>query len=199
MAISKEKFQKVVEFLTVNDIPQHADVIFVFGNYKALIAEHAAKLFHEGYAKTILVTGYKSQLLHVQEKNEASFYKKLLLDSGVPETSIIMDEEASNTLENVLFGMKKLHEQNIHPSKLLLVAHAGLLRRAKQTFKKQFPEIETICPPHPIPEEFWSAGRITRLLGEFDRFVQYAEKGDIAETEIPKDVQNIISEISENK
>ena len=45
MKIEKDDLNKLVEFLSVNDSPEKADVIFVFGNYKIPIAEYAAKLF----------------------------------------------------------------------------------------------------------------------------------------------------------
>ena len=88
-----------------------------------------------------------------------------------------------------------MEEHNIHPKSLLLCAHATCLRRSKATFNKQFPDIETICSPHPIPKGFWTPHRIKDLLGEFKRLKIYAEKGDIAQVDVPREVQEIVDEL----
>ena len=184
--------------MSIGDLPEKSDVIFVFGNYKIPIAEHAAELFVDGWAPQILISGYKSKLLPESEIDEAEYYKKICVSKGVPENSIILEKKASNLLENVLFGMTTLNEQGINPKKIILCAHATGLMRARATFNKQFPDIKTVCPPHKIAEDFWTENRLKRLMGEFYRLHEYADKGDIAKTEIPEDIQKIIKKVKEN-
>ena len=195
LQVEEPQLLQLINFLSVNDQPEKADALFLFGNYKSLIAEHAAKIFNKGYVSHVLITGFKSDLLEEKEGNEALFYENIMLENGVSESKIIIEEHASNTLENVQMGMKKLHSKGIYPKKLLLCAHATLLRRSQATFKKHYPEIETLCIPHEVPEDFWTEHRIKDMLGEFKRLEKYSNKGDISRVSIPPEIQNILSKI----
>ena len=55
---------KTVEnFIFAEDIPEKADIIFVPGNGYPEMAEHAARLYREGYAPYILPSGKYSVVM----------------------------------------------------------------------------------------------------------------------------------------
>jgi uncharacterized SAM-binding protein YcdF (DUF218 family) len=196
-----KELQTVVSFLGVGNKPERADVLFVFGHYMPVIATHAAKLYADGYAKTIVIAGRKTRYIPDDVANEAQYFKQIMLAQGVPESVIILEERSMNTLEDVQRGMGTLATHGIVPKRVLLVAYVPLLRRAKATFAKHFPHVETIAVPYEITDledAFWLQDRLLRMLLEFDRLKQFSEKGDIAPTIVPPDVLLAAAHIKEN-
>jgi hypothetical protein len=105
---------------------------------------------------------------------------------GVLLSSLILEREARNTLQNVLFGMRVLHEQGIFPRKLTLCAAPLLLRRAKATFSRHFPYIHVVGSTYESEaEDIIDTYTVERVLGEIERLMSYAKNDDIAHVEIP--------------
>lgn len=202
----------ILDFLTVENLPQKSDVIFVFGSTKHYVASHAAKLYLKGYAHYILISGHKSKRSNnLYKKTEADFMKEEIIKLKVPEEKIITERNASNTLENVIFGVKTLAAQNIKINSAILLAKQFHLKRCAATFKKQFPNVKLCCSyPKMTFTEYLSYEMtdnekskisrtkndvIKRIIGEIDRFKIYAEKGDIIKQNIPKKIIIAANEI----
>jgi len=196
-----KELETIVSFLGVGDTPQKVDVIFVYGHYRPIIAEHAANLYKQGLAPYILISGQKTRYLNDSFENEAQFFKKICMDNGVPESAIILEEKSQNTLEDTVFGIETLRAHGIAAQTVILCAYVPLLRRAKATFAKQFPEIATFAVPYEITDlenTFWLQDRLLRMLLEFDRLQDFAEKGDIAPTEVPENVKEAAEHVRAN-
>jgi uncharacterized SAM-binding protein YcdF (DUF218 family) len=196
-----KELETVVSYLGVGDTPQPADVIFVFGHYMRDIPLHAVELYKQGLAPTVLIAGRKTRYIPEDVENEAQYFKEIIVAHGVPETAVILEERSVNTLEDVVCGMQTLASKGITPKRVILVAYAPLLRRAKATFAKQFPTVEALAVPYKIADledTFWLQDRLTRMLLELDRLKQFADKGDIAPSEIPADVLTAAAHIKEN-
>lgn len=164
-----------------------SDLIFVFGNKNQRIPKHAALLFKKGIAPLVLVTGKygKAPIVGVY-KTEAELFASVMIEEGVPASSIILECEARNTLQNVLFGMEVLRAQDIFPKKLALCAAPSLLRRARATFARQFPDIRVVASTYASSaEDIIDSYTAERVLGEIDRLMSYAKMGDIAQVDIP--------------
>lgn len=88
-----------------------------------------AKLYTKN-PKPIYITGGK-----VLEKvmSESSVYKKELIDLGIPEKDIILEEESRNTKENAIYT-KKLMKKN-EQKKGILVTSAIHMKRSMEVFK----------------------------------------------------------------
>jgi len=196
-----KELETVVSYLSVGDIPQKADAIFVFGHFLREVPLHASELYKQGFAPTVLIAGRKTRYIPEDVENEAQYFKEIMIAHGVPEESVVLNEQSTNTLEDTVMGMQTLAQKGITPKKVLLVAYAPLLRRAKATFAKQFPEVEALAIPYEIKDledEFWLQDRILRMLLELDRLTEFAEKGDIAPTQIPEEVLVAAQHIKEN-
>ncbi len=137
------------DYLAVCDPATSADVIFVFGSQDLAVPARAAELYHEGYASQVLVTGsYGRMTRGVFPKPEALVFKDLLVESGVPESAVVTDIEAANTLENVQFGMAAMRRSGMTPRTALLVAKGFVMRRCVATFARQFGDVRVrACPP----------------------------------------------------
>jgi len=181
-------------FLRLEEEPKKSDAIFVFGCAQRAVPQHAARLFHQGIAPVVLVSGSMGvTAAELFGKSESEVFKEELLASGVPEDRIFVDDKATNTGENILFGMKMLHRQGINPRALVFLSQPYHALRCKATFRLREPNIETYsCPPPGGPEQFipFTKERFAlKMVGEVDRLIRYPKQGliDYQET-IPPSV-----------
>ena len=197
-----DQVNQLWKYLVVSDSPTTADVIFVFGSQDLRVADRAAELFLDSHAPTILVTGrYGRMTRGVFEKPEALIFRDRLVRSAIPENSIVCEPRATNTLENVRFGLRMLRRRGVNVRSALLVAKGFVTRRCVATFEAEQPDILVrACPPTTrledsidrTPEEF-----IARLVAELDRLEYYGAKGDIVCEPIPRDVRVAAMKIRE--
>ena len=131
-----------------------ADAIVVLGggmgsNTNALIyadmasgadrAWHAARLYRAGKAPLVIASGC----------SELESTKPLLLDFGIPDDAIIIENDSLNTEENARFTERILRERfgADRPVKVLLVTSAWHMRRSEFMFRRYAPSIEFIAAP----------------------------------------------------
>jgi len=101
---------------------------------------HAAKLFKAGKAKKILLTG-GNVFPNAKIKPEAFYVKQILIDLGIPETAILLEEHSKTTEENAIFSRLLLNRYGF--KHILLVTSAMHMPRAVKLF--QSPKL-TITP-----------------------------------------------------
>jgi len=202
--LSDSDFQDLLlpvwEFLAVEEPPIKSDVIFVFGGLDKAVPLKAAKLFIAGWSKHILVSGSVGPFTKdVFDKSEALVFKEIIVENGVPESAVIIEDQATNALENVLFGMKVLNKKNIPVKSALLIAKPFMMRRSLATFQKQCQNVSVRpCPPTGDILSFCDRYRndfAGRLLAELTRLKVYSDKGDIAYHPVPKEVQIVLKKV----
>lgn len=181
-------------FLAVEDQPESSDIIFVFGGLDLTVPARAAHLYLNGFAPSIIVSGKAGPLTqHVFAQPEAYIFRDEMIKLGVPQEAIITEDQAANTLENVLLGMRVLEGLKISVKKALLVAKPFLMRRCFATFQKQYPSINLICcPPKGTILEFCDRPRkefAERLLAELGRIETYSQKGDITPQSLSEEIR----------
>ncbi len=94
----------------------------------------AARLFHSRKAPGILVTGgVPYRLGSGIVRTEADDMRDILVDMGVPNAAILLEETARNTVENADFSAKILRQRGI--SDILLVTSALHMPRALKLFQ----------------------------------------------------------------
>lgn len=187
----------LIESVPTKNLPQ-VDAIFVFGHYEPQVAHHAAELWKKGKALRIIVSGKGREAIPEGFETEADFYASLIKSDGVPNEALILEKESTNSLENVLLGMAACRNAGINPTSVILCAMPPLLRRSCATFRKQFPDITVYGSAFPMPQEWFTSRRISRLLGEIERLDEYAEKGDIIKVEIPDEVLSSAEKIRQH-
>jgi len=104
---------------------------------------------------------------------------------------IVLEKKATNTLENVRLGVEAYWDHFTGKGKysVIVCALPPLLRRTLATFNKQFLGLEVFCSSYELPKGWLTSDRQVRVLGEFTRLREYANKGDIAPVEVPEDVR----------
>lgn len=95
---------------------------------------HAARLYREGLAPKIIVSGGRSPGLEKRKdiQTEAQSMAMLLTDLGIPATALILEEEARSTRENASFT-KNLVKNN----RVALVTSAFHMPRSVASFEKE--------------------------------------------------------------
>jgi len=192
--LTEEQYEALLNpvwrFLAVEDAPTISDIIFVFGGLDMAVPTRASDLYLQGFSSTILVSGSSGPFSKdVFDKPEAYVFSEAMIKRGVPESSIILETKATNTLENVLFGMRALQEKSKQVSSAILIGKSFLMRRCIATFTKQYPNIKVIsCPPLGKMNDFRDRSRedfAQRLVAEIERIKRYALQGDLSEQPIP--------------
>lgn len=176
---------------------QKADCIIVLGSHDTRVAERGAQLYLQGYAPFIIFTGGLGRLTEdLWTEPEADKFSKIALDMGVPKSSILIENKATNTGENIAFSYRMLKEKGIALNSIILVQKPYMERRAYASFMKQWPEAGTkfMVTSPPIPFEEYPNQDISReeviniMMGDLQRIRVYAEKGFQIPQEIPTPV-----------
>ncbi|MEK7209015.1 MAG: YdcF family protein [Patescibacteria group bacterium] len=177
------------------------DAIFAFGHNLARTPEHASYLYHLGLAPSVIVTGHigvRKTPLPAGFKTQGEFFVDVLNKNGVPKSRIIVEKQSTNTLENVIFGMRAAKEAGLSPLSLILCAVPVHLRRCRLTFLKQFPHVITYGSAFSWDETKLNDCLAWRLVDEVNRLVTYADKGDITPIQIPEAVAEACATIIQN-
>jgi uncharacterized SAM-binding protein YcdF (DUF218 family) len=95
----------------------------------------ALLLYKKGIVKKLLLTGGDGRLIG-EKMNEAELSKSVLLQLGVPESDILLENQSKNTRENATFSKLVLKKQGLEHSKILLITSAFHMRRSIGCFKK---------------------------------------------------------------
>lgn len=97
---------------------------------------HALQLYQMGKIKKILITGGQG-LTPVNPNTEALLLKNFLMMAGMPESDIMIEDQAKNTRENALFTKVLLEEKGIDLNQeFILITSAFHMKRSKGCFDK---------------------------------------------------------------
>lgn len=117
---------------------EKADVILCLGSNDIRVAQKAAELFLEGFAPYVLFSGKSGVLTKNQfKKSEAEVFADEAKRLGVPDSVILIEDQSTNTGENIRFSKQVLEECELTISNVIVVQKPYMVRRAFATFKKQ--------------------------------------------------------------
>jgi len=192
----EEAIDLIWEYQQLHHTLEKADCIFILGSHDIRVAEYAATLYKQGYAPLMLISGSNlGNLTKNWPKTEAETFADRAEALGVPRKAMILEKNASNTGENVLFSRKLLEEKGLHPQKFILVQKPYMERRSFATFKKQWPGKEAIVTSPPISLRDYPYQNITRevtirlMLADFRKIKEYPSLGYQIPQEIPPEVE----------
>ena len=114
----------------------------VFGTRHGVLkfAEEILSLYRACYFTDIIISG---GMTGHDTKSEASVLYEALLACGVPAGSMVVEEKAMNTGQNVAFTREIVGDIAI--KKLFLIGKIASKRRYLMTVRKQWPEITNVC------------------------------------------------------
>jgi len=184
----------------------HADIILVLCSHDRLVAATGARLFLDGWAPLLMFSGGLGAITrHLWHEPEADQFARMAIDLGVPADRILIENQSTNTGENVAFSRRLLEERGLAPRRFILVQKPYMERRSFATFQKVWPGQELIVTsPRVSFDEYlarYSNGALTPddvigiMVGDLQRIQIYPERGFQIPQAIPSDVLEAYAEL----
>jgi len=116
-----------------------ADAIFLLGAEDVRVASYAADLYKRGLAPLIIFSGKEGEMTKGKfgGKSEARFFSDIAEAQGVPRSAMLLEEESTNTGENIRFTLALLKARGLEIKSWIIVQKPYMLRRALMTLLKQ--------------------------------------------------------------
>jgi uncharacterized SAM-binding protein YcdF (DUF218 family) len=193
------------DYLQLKHHPIPADVIVVFGTNDLRVARFAARLYHEGFGRTLVCTGgmaHQGDLLATKwHKTEAEMYADEAAALGVPRDRIVLEPRAANTAENVRFTRELLRRSGAHPRNVVLATKPFMQRRVWATMAVEWPEVPASLASEPMTlDEYFTEDLppekvIPIMLGDLQRIWIYGRRGWSAAQIVPPEVMEAYREL----
>ena len=174
-------------------------IILGLGSYDLRVADFCAELYLNNYAQKIIFSGKSGNWTQGKwNKTEAEIFAERATAAGVLNDDIILEKQASNIGENILFS-----RQAIEPfEQIILVTKPNTTRRAYATFMANCPEIGyklCVCAPqvkfNDLAQQQTTRELICELVGDIERIIIYPEKGFQISQDVPDSVLNAYSHL----
>lgn len=206
---SRPSHQKLAETLwdyhRLNHAPEKCDILFVLGSHDLRVADHAARLWLEGWAPLILFSGgiaHTGDLLKTTWNcSEAEMFAGRAIAAGVPEKVVILEKEATNTGENVQFSQRILKERKIPFTRIMAVQKPYMERRSYATLKKHWPHRKIILSSPPLsfkeyPNDEIKVDEVIHIMvGDLQRILEYPARGFQISQDVPENVLEAYREL----
>jgi uncharacterized SAM-binding protein YcdF (DUF218 family) len=190
-----EAARKLWDYHHMNQTPAPADCILVLGSHDLRVANRGAELYLQGLSPILLFSGGLGNVTRgIWKVPEADQFARIALDLGVPAEAIFIENQSTNTGENIRFSRQMLEEKGLHPQSFIVVQKPYMERRSYATFKKNWPEKELMVTSPQISFEDYPTAEIPMervigiMVGDLQRIRIYPAKGFQIEQEIPADV-----------
>lgn len=161
------------------------------------MAERGAQLWLDGWAPLLVFSGGLGTITRrLWEEPEAEQFARIAVGMGVPRQRILVENESTNTGENVLFTRRLFERLGIEAQSFIVVQKPYMERRSDLTFRKVWPEKDSVVTsPQLSLDEYLardspvSAGdTIAIMVGDLQRIRAYGERGFLVPEDIPGDV-----------
>jgi uncharacterized SAM-binding protein YcdF (DUF218 family) len=193
-----EPLQVIWDYLCLRQTPQKADCIVGFGNFNTDIAVRAAQLYRQGLAPKVLFTGGLGRNTQgLLPEPEAVRFARVAMEQGVPAEDILLEDQSTNTAENIRFTRRLLEEKGLPHGRILGVHQPFMERRIQAAMGVYWPELDfsVTSPQVTIPEYLQRARQqgisehasICVIVGDFQRMELYAQKGWQLPQQIPQE------------
>ena len=180
--------------MRLNQTPAPADCILVFGSHDPRVAKYGADLFLRKLAPLIVFSGKRGGLTERWRRTEADKFAQIALQAGVPRNRILIEREATNTGENVLFTRQLLAKRGLDPERFIVVQKPYMERRTWATFKRVWPHKDIIVTSPPISFEDYPNRSISKrdviaiMLSDLQKIRLYPKRGFQIPQRIPRKV-----------
>ncbi len=195
-----ENIKILWDFMHMHQSPEKADVIVGFGCYDEDIPRRCAELWHQGFAPWVCFSGGLGRnTSSLWSKSEAERFAAIAMAAGVPRDRILLENQSTNSAENLLFTPKVLAEAGVRAEKIIAVHKPYMEKRLWAAMQVYWPGVRTIytSPNVTVEEHIAHAeavgmtrkGVIETLVGDVQRMELYAKKGYQAPVQLPAEVR----------
>lgn len=144
----------------MDDDPGKSDIILIPGTSKSAVTEKAAELYSIGLAPYVLPSGlYSSSLGRFAAENidnpryageyatDFEYCKHVPLENGVPESAILREDRATNSMENAMHSAQTVKDAGIEVKRAIICCQAFHARRAFLSYACHFGGTELMVFP----------------------------------------------------
>jgi uncharacterized SAM-binding protein YcdF (DUF218 family) len=174
------------------ELPSEVDLLLVTGSHDDRVAVYGAELSKQVSARALVASGgYGKITADTLSEPEGQRFRKIMVEHGVPEGRILVEDTATNTGENVTRTRELLKTVEIAPSTAIIVTKPYMERRAFATAMKQWPEVHWYAASPKIEFEDYPSDEVPErrmielMVGDLQRIKVYGEKGFQISQEIP--------------
>ena len=190
--------QQIWDYMRLEHPLGKADFIIGLGSSDTRTASECARLYIDGWAPKIIFTGNRGKISRdTLTKTEAETYAEIATQAGVPLVDILIEDQATNTGENVIFSHAIAQQHSLGVRTVMLVTKPYMLRRAYATFMKKWSLQSTkfICRTLPLTMQEYSKDpryplqyMVNVMVGDLQRIKLYPGKGLQISQSIPDHV-----------
>lgn len=188
----------------MNHTLEKSDCILVLGSHDLRVAERGANLYKEGWAPLLIFSGGLGNLTkEIWNESEADKFAAIAIGLGVPREAILIENQSTNTGENILFTQQLLKSKNLDPQTFIVVQKPYMERRSFATFKKHWPDKKLIVTSPQIAFEEYANNEIPLekviniMVGDLQRIKYYPQKGFQIYQEIPSEIEEALQRLIE--
>ena len=176
-----------------------SDAILVLCSHDTRVAAYAAQLFLDRWAPRLIFSGGLGAITTgLFTEPEADQFAGIAIGLGVPADCIVIENQSTNTGENVQFTRQLLAARAIDARAFILVQKPYMERRAFATFRKVWPEPSVrVTSPRVSLDQYLSgyandalsaADVVSIMVGDLQRIKLYPDRGFQIPQPIPDDV-----------
>ncbi len=191
--------EKIWHYHRLNHDLSHADAILVLCSHDTAVAERGAQLFLDLWAPLLIFSGGLGVITsRIWDEPEADQFAHVAVALGVPRGKILIENQSTNTGENVRFTRRMLEARGIPARRFIVVQKPYMERRSYATFKKVWPEAEVVVTSPQVPfdsylteysnEALSPEDVVGIMVGDLQRIRIYPAKGFQIPQHIPDDV-----------
>ena len=151
----------------------------------------AAELYRAGRVPYIIPSGGVKWDIDGEMISESHFMKRILMENGVPEEAIILENQATTTVENMIFGTLQIYRKLKFKNALhvIIVTSEAHMKRSMALAKAIMPRALTFSAYpafHNAPTDEWfeSEANLKALDTEVRLLKDLADSGFIEDFEI---------------
>lgn len=183
---------EITKYIFIEDQDLSGDIALVFGTWNSWrpSLERAVELYKNKLVPKIIVSGGINNETGIIE---GDFMAKELVTMGVPVEDILIENKATNTLENVVFSMLIIERiLGLNNIKVITAVVKNFhSRRALMTLRRNIPNgiilksAEYVSPFFNFTKNDWfqsDSGR-EKVFEEIEKIKKYLAKGDLIEIE----------------
>lgn len=193
-----EALERVWDYMRLTHEPLPSDAILVLGSFDVEAASAAARLWHDGIAPVLVMSGgvaHVGDLLETGwDRSEAEVFADHAMAMGVPRSAILIEDKAQNTGQNFSLGRQVAEAAGIHPARLTVVAKPYMTRRGFATGRYVWPEPELRMHCEDIGLHAYLAREADRrrtilaMVGDLHRIMIYPSLGFSVPQDVPAEV-----------
>src|SRR5262245_44490847 len=118
----RELAERIWHYHHMNHSLAKADAILVLCSHDKAVAERGAQLFLDGWAPLLIFAGGQGSITkRLWNEPEADLFARIAVEMGVPAERILIENQSTNTGENVVFTKRLLAERRLDPRSFIVV------------------------------------------------------------------------------